>query len=101
AVQLNAAPQQLRNWEWRHLESRLDDSVAALHGLDAFEWFAAFCPPEGRVVALKDGAARVFDPVTGKRGATLATGKPYGVFVAPTRKGSQIFIDYETGPLRV
>src|SRR5262249_13951922 len=28
--QLDAAPEELRDWEWRHLESRLDDSAAVI-----------------------------------------------------------------------
>src|SRR5207248_10305402 len=30
ARQLEEAPEELRGWEWRHLHSRLDDSVAVL-----------------------------------------------------------------------
>ena len=30
AGQLDAAPEELRNWEWRHLHSRLDDSSAVI-----------------------------------------------------------------------
>jgi WD40 repeat protein len=30
ASQLDAAPEELRNWEWRHLNSRLDDSSAVI-----------------------------------------------------------------------
>jgi WD40 repeat protein/serine/threonine protein kinase len=30
ARQLNAAPKELRDWEWRHLESRLDDSSSVI-----------------------------------------------------------------------
>src|SRR5262249_53230007 len=29
ASQLEAAPEELRGWEWRHLHSRLDDSIAS------------------------------------------------------------------------
>jgi WD40 repeat protein/predicted Ser/Thr protein kinase len=31
AGQLDAAPEELRDWEWRHLKSRLDDSSAVIH----------------------------------------------------------------------
>jgi WD40 repeat protein/predicted Ser/Thr protein kinase len=30
ARQLDAAPKELRDWEWRHLESRLDDSISVI-----------------------------------------------------------------------
>ncbi len=30
ARQLDAAPKDLRDWEWRHLRSRLDDSSAVV-----------------------------------------------------------------------
>jgi hypothetical protein len=30
ARQLKEAPEELRDWEWRHLHSRLDDSAAVL-----------------------------------------------------------------------
>src|SRR5262249_46625501 len=33
--QLEAAPQELRGWEWRHLHARLDDSAAALPAHEA------------------------------------------------------------------
>ena len=33
AVQLDAAPEQLRDWEWRHLHARLDDSTSVIQSI--------------------------------------------------------------------
>jgi WD40 repeat protein/predicted Ser/Thr protein kinase len=33
AVQLDAAPEQLRDWEWRHLHARLDDSTSEIQSI--------------------------------------------------------------------
>ena len=30
ARQLDATPEELRDWEWRHLKSRLDDSISVI-----------------------------------------------------------------------
>jgi DNA-directed RNA polymerase specialized sigma24 family protein len=48
--QLQAAPVALRGWEWRHLQGRLDQSLAVVSGLPKPE-LIAFAPPGRRRVA--------------------------------------------------
>ena len=58
---LEALPERLRGWEWRHLASRLDESTSEV----AAEQFAVL--PDGRVlVARADGALATLDPETGR-----------------------------------
>ena len=64
--QLEAAPAELRGWEWRHLHGRLDQSLAVVAGPPGTTSIA-FCPP-GRRLAVADGRSeyRLLDAVTGE-----------------------------------
>jgi WD40 repeat protein/predicted Ser/Thr protein kinase len=88
ARQLDAAPQQLRDWEWRHLYSRLDDSAAVIP-LPARE---AGLLPDGlrawavtsaglRLTHLEDGETRIL-PIGSERG--------HHITVAQTSRGLRI-----------
>jgi predicted Ser/Thr protein kinase len=60
ARQLDAAPQELRGWEWRHLHARLDDSAAVLPGgqllrRGASGFHAAVCAPDALVLSDEEG----------------------------------------------
>jgi WD40 repeat protein/predicted Ser/Thr protein kinase len=59
ALQLELAPEGLHGWEWHHLHSRLDDSVAVIPAPPS----TRLCPgPQGlRVVTLTDQGLRVSD----------------------------------------
>jgi WD40 repeat protein/serine/threonine protein kinase len=96
ARQLEAAPEELRDWEWRHLHARLDDSSAVLAVPDqaAITSFRTFGPlrlaelaPGGvRVTDLESGAGKTvpFGPEQVENGSVLA--------VAQTRRGLRLVV---------
>src|SRR5262249_61122131 len=64
---LDAAAQKYRNWEWRHLFSRLDSSQRILRGHEDTVDAVAFSPDGTRLVSASwDGTARWRDLATGK-----------------------------------
>jgi hypothetical protein len=93
ARQLDAAPEELRDWEWRHLHSRLDDSSAVfplpVRGLgfllaapDGLR--AAACTPDGiRVTDLERGESKTL-PIDPERGRSFS--------VAQTRRGIRVVV---------
>jgi WD40 repeat protein len=101
ARQLDAAPEELRRWEWRHLHSRLDDSSAVLAVPDeaAITSFrtagplrlAEFAPSGVRVTDLESGAGKTVPlaPEHIENGRVLA--------VAQTRRGLRLVV--RTGKL--
>ena len=62
--QLDAAPEELRDWEWRHLHSRLDDSSAVI----------PLPAGEAGLPAPRPGSAPGRDPSTGDRPAPHGPG---------------------------
>jgi WD40 repeat protein len=85
--QLKEAPQELRDWEWRHLQSRLDDSseVITLPG-EGVGWLLA-APDRLRVAALTPSGLRLTD-LNGGADRTLPLGAGRGPFKAmQTRHG--------------
>jgi WD40 repeat protein len=91
ARQLDAAPGDLRDWEWRHLRSRLDDSSSVIPlpaGADSF-----LLPATDRVrVATFTGIdLRLLDLESGER-TTLPIGPERGQVcgIADTRRGLRI-----------
>jgi WD40 repeat protein len=90
AGQLEAAPEELRNWEWRHLNSRLDDSSAAI-ALPAGEAGLFGAPDRPCAWVMTSAGLRVTDlengetttlPISPKRG--------YHFTVAQTSRGLRI-----------
>ncbi len=64
--QLEAAPRELRGWEWRHLHGRLDQSLAVVAG-PAGTTSIAFCPPGRRLAVAYDRSEyRLLDAITGQ-----------------------------------
>jgi eukaryotic-like serine/threonine-protein kinase len=60
ARHLDAAPEALRGWEWRHLRSRLDDSIAVIPA--PHSGIALLPGPHGlRLVILADQSLRLLD----------------------------------------
>ena len=64
---LARAPAHLRAWEWRHLSSRLDQSLLTLEGHAKTVWSVEFdASGERLVTASMDGTARIWDVATGE-----------------------------------
>jgi eukaryotic-like serine/threonine-protein kinase len=93
ARQLEAAPQALRGWEWRHVRTRLDQSLAVVTGLPNIET-AAFCPP-GKRIAVPDGRHyRIVDAESGKLFALRPTERPCRrVLAFTTQQGLRMLVD--------
>jgi WD40 repeat protein/tRNA A-37 threonylcarbamoyl transferase component Bud32 len=94
ARQLDAAPEELRGWEWRHLHSRLDDSFSVITVPDktAISSFGAAGPL--RIAESAPGGVRVTDLETGA-GKTVPLGPEHvengrRLAVAQTRRGLQL-----------
>jgi serine/threonine protein kinase len=70
---LDACPPSLqRNWEWKWLNARSDNSLAVLRGHEDWVRSAAFSPDGTRVVtASRDTTARVWDASSGQEVAVL------------------------------
>ncbi|TAH38488.1 MAG: hypothetical protein EYC70_03685 [Planctomycetota bacterium] len=105
APDLEAAPRHLRGWEWRHLHSRLDRSVATLpahdeqvrvvtfsddaprslrSGARADKLWSVAWSPDGRWLAAgaEDGAVRLWDMHAGGQPSAIALASPPDRIVA-------------------
>ncbi len=93
ARQLESAPVALRGWEWRHLRSRLDQSLAVVAGLPEFRSIA-FCPP-GERLAVADGRGySVLSALSGHPLAARTTDGPcHQVYAFGTRSGLRFLLD--------
>ncbi len=91
--QLRLAPEERRGWEWRHLQGRLDQSLAVVTGLPELG-SVAFCPP-GERIAVADGRGyRILDAVTGKPLAVRAADRPcHALYAFGTRSGLRFILD--------
>jgi RNA polymerase sigma factor (sigma-70 family) len=98
ASQLAAAPEELRSWEWRHLQGRLDQSLAVVAGVD---WSSIPFFPPGRRLALAEGRGyRLFDAKSGETIDLRATDRPcHQVFAFETRVGSRLVLNQSRGTL--
>jgi WD40 repeat protein len=91
AGQLDATPEELRGWEWRHFDSRLDDSSSVIP-LPAKEVGSLLAGPERlRVGAMTDAGLRLTD-LEGGEPQTLPLDKERGTYgsVAQTLRGLRI-----------
>jgi WD40 repeat protein/predicted Ser/Thr protein kinase len=91
ARQLDAAPEDLRGWEWRHLRSRLDDSSSVIP-LPAEEVsFLLGAPDRLRLGAMTDAGLRLTD-LEGGEDRTLPIGPERGhrVMATQTRRGLRV-----------
>jgi WD40 repeat protein len=91
ARQLNAAPEDLRDWVWRHLHSRLDDSTAVIPLPTGGNGLLLPEPDRLRVGILTGDGLRLMDSEGGLQ-KTLRLGRERGqsVSVMPTRRGLRI-----------
>jgi WD40 repeat protein len=90
AGQLDAAPEELRAWEWRHLKSRLDDSSAVI-ALPAGE-ASLFGGPDGPWVWAMAGDGLRLTQLENDKTTTLPIGPKRGhtITVAQTSRGLRI-----------
>ncbi len=91
ARQLDAAPEDLRDWEWRHLSSRLDDSSAVIPLPAGGVGFRLAAPDRFRVGALTSVGLRLMD-LEGSEPRTLPIGPDPGhrVTATQTRRGLRV-----------
>src|SRR5262249_10134128 len=75
--QLDAAPADLRGWEWRHLHSRLDDSSAVIRLPDGRFSFLIGAPDQLRVGVFTTAGLRLSDLTDGEH-QTLPIGTGRG-----------------------
>lgn len=94
ADQLSAAPEAERGWEWRYLESRLDDSVAVVRGLGIR---SGLCPPGEKVATITKSGVGLLDAVSGQELRTLTTRVPARLDLLDNQAGNFILFDYEPG----
>jgi WD40 repeat protein/predicted Ser/Thr protein kinase len=89
--QLDEAPQELRDWEWRHLYNRRDDSsdVIPLPG-EGFGWLLA-APDRLRIGAMTPAGLRLTDPKGGAdRTTPFGAGRGPVAFPTQTRHGLRV-----------
>jgi WD40 repeat protein len=91
ARQLDAAPKDLRDWEWRHLHSRLDDSSSVLSLPDGGVGFLLTGPDRLRVGALTNAGLRLTDLEGGEpRILPVSTERGKYMTATQTRRGLRV-----------
>jgi WD40 repeat protein len=90
ARHLDAAPEELRGWEWRHLHSRLDDSAETIPLPRGKAGVLLAAPGRLRAAALIAGG-RLTDLEGGKTETLPTLPKPWAInTVAQTRRGLRV-----------
>jgi WD40 repeat protein/predicted Ser/Thr protein kinase len=89
--QLKAAPQELRDWEWHHLHSRLDDSSAVIPLPAGKVGFLLAAPDQLRIGAMTPAGLRLMD-LKGDEVKTvpLGAGRGPAAFPTQTRHGLRV-----------
>jgi WD40 repeat protein len=101
ASHLEVAPEALRDWEWRHLHSRLDESAAVARAPDQGSIRLASCPEGIRVVTAGPLGLRLTDS-DGREHLALPLPHGHAVFhVEDTRRGTRLFLRKEGSSLAV
>jgi WD40 repeat protein len=91
--QLEAAPAELRGWEWRHLHSRLDDSSALIRLPDRRFSFLIGAPDRLRVGAFTAEGLRLTDLVGGEQEILpIETGRGRDFAATQTRRGLRVAV---------
>jgi WD40 repeat protein/tRNA A-37 threonylcarbamoyl transferase component Bud32 len=97
-VALEAAPEEFRNWEWRHLASLLDGARTVLRG----PGFWAVSPDGRRAASLaEDGALRIWDAATGRRAVEVRGTPSWAGPLVFTPDGRRLLANCPDGALRV
>lgn len=103
---LYACPEELRGWEWRHLEYLVDESVARIGGLGASVESLTWHPDGGLWLALQDGSLRRVSAggeptvvLEGVQVSEVAIDPADGVLVTGTLGGVLQVRDADTGAL--
>ncbi len=96
AQHIEAAPEELRGWEWCHLHQRLlDERPSMIHPLEKYGEIQAFFPTGERVVTVK--RPRVF--LLDARSGALVQDLPNGEYAETTRGGKLLVIYRPNAPL--
>jgi WD40 repeat protein len=97
---LEEAPEEYRNWEWRHFRSQLDGAHAVLRGHQGVVWLSFFSADGRRILSSSaDGTIRFWDRATEKEVCVLRQPKDFGYQVV-THALPQILAGNEAAPLR-
>src|SRR5262249_29801659 len=100
ARHLGDAPAALRDWEWHHLHSRLDESAAVFRPPERGRMVLASSLTGIRIVASGPDAPRLVDPVTG--GSVTLPGRGLSLnLVEYTARGTRVFAHENSGRLVV
>jgi WD40 repeat protein len=93
AHQLDEAPEGLRDWEWRHLRSRLDDSSSVIRLPDDGVVSLLGAPDRLRAVTVASEGLRVTDLESGEaRTLPVAAQLPDSCTISQTRRGLRIAV---------
>jgi WD40 repeat protein len=91
--QLEAAPKDLRGWEWSHLSSRLDDSSAVITLPDRKFSFLIGAPDQLRVGAFTPAGLHITDLAGGEhRALPIPTGRGRDFCATQTRRGLRVAV---------
>ncbi len=91
ASQLNAVPENLRDWEWRHLQSRLDDSAAVFPFTDRGVGFLLSSSDRLRAATVAADGLRVTDLESGEvTTLPISAGPGRLLTIAQTRRGLRV-----------
>jgi WD40 repeat protein/predicted Ser/Thr protein kinase len=92
--QLDAAPQDVRDWEWRHLHSRLDDSAAVLPLPAGYQQAFLIGAPNQLQAGALTAAGLWLTDLEGGQPRTLSLGpeRPRSVSATQTRRGLRVAV---------
>jgi serine/threonine protein kinase len=94
AIQLKEAPEELRDWEWRHLHSRLDDSLAVLPVPPGSRYASLIGAPDRLQAGALTPAGLSLTDLEGGEPRTLPLGpeRPRSVTATQTQRGLRVAV---------